>query len=66
MSEGTINKLFADRGFGCIETGDTNNLLFHFSVLKGLRSEDLRIGQRVTYEVNEEASGDRAEAVWPV
>ena len=66
MAEGTITTLFADRGFGFIETDAKKDLSFHFSALTGLRVEDLRIGQRVQYEEAEGPKGPRAESVRPV
>ena len=66
MPEGTIKKLVVDRGFGFIDTGDRQDLFFHFSALNGVRMEELREGQRVEYEAGEGPKGPRAESVRPV
>ena len=65
MPEGTIKRLFVKRGFGLIDTGGKRDLFFHFSSLQGLHTADLRIGQRVEYEVVEGAREPRAQSVRP-
>jgi CspA family cold shock protein len=64
MAEGTIKRL-TDRGFGFIETGDNKDMFFHMSNLEGVEWDDLREGQKVTYEVGEGPKGPRAERVRP-
>ncbi len=64
MAEGTIKRL-TDRGFGFIETGDSKDMFFHMSNLEGVQWDDLREGQKVTFEVGEGPKGPRAEQVRP-
>ena len=65
MAEGKIKKL-TDKGFGFIDTGDGNDLFFHMSNLEGARYEDLREGQRVSFNAGRGPKGPRAENVRPV
>lgn len=65
MAEGTIKRL-TDKGFGFIETGSGPDLFFHMSALQGVTFEQLREGQRVSYEEGRGQKGPRAENVRPV
>ena len=62
MAEGTIKRL-TDKGFGFIETGTGKDLFFHMSAVEGVRFEDLRQGQRVSFNVGQGPKGPRAENV---
>jgi CspA family cold shock protein len=62
MAEGTIKRL-TDKGFGFIETGTGKDLFFHMSALEGVRFEDLRQGQRVSFNEGQGPKGPRAENV---
>lgn len=62
MAEGTIKKL-TEKGFGFIDTGGGNDMFFHMSNLDGVRFEDLREGQSVSYTPGEGPKGPRAENV---
>jgi CspA family cold shock protein len=62
MAEGKIKKLTA-KGFGFIDTGNGNDLFFHMSNVEGTRYEDLREGQRVSYNSGHGPKGPRAENV---
>jgi CspA family cold shock protein len=64
MTEGTIKRK-TDRGFGFIETGDNNDMFFHMSNLEGVEWDDLREGQKVTFEIGQGPKGPRAEQVRP-
>lgn len=64
MAEGTIKRL-TDRGFGFIETGDNKDMFFHMSNVEGAQWDDLREGQKVTFELGEGPKGPRAEQVRP-
>jgi cold shock protein len=64
MPEGTIKKLLTDKGFGFIE-GERGDLFFHHSAVTGVTIEDLKIGQKVTYEEGRGPKGPRAENVKP-
>jgi CspA family cold shock protein len=65
MAEGTIKRL-TDKGFGFIEMGGGKDMFFHMSSLDGVRFEDLREGQKVSFEVGEGPKGPRAENVRPL
>ncbi len=65
MAEGTIKRL-TDRGFGFIDTGSGEDLLFHSSDLEGVSYEELREGQRLSYTEGRGPKGPRAENVKPV
>ena len=62
MAEGTIKKL-TDRGFGFINTGGAKDLYFHSESLQGVRFEDLREGQKVSYTEGRSPKGPCAENV---
>ena len=65
MAEGTIKKL-TDKGFGFISTGGAKDLFFHSSSLNGVRYEELREGQKVTYTEGRGPKGPCAENVTPL
>lgn len=62
MAEGTIKKL-TDKGFGFIDTGKGRDIFFHTSNLEGVRFDELREGQRVSYTEGHGPKGARAENV---
>ena len=62
MAEGTIKRL-TDRGFGFIEASSGTEVFFHASSLEGITWDDLREGQRVSYDESEGPKGPRAERV---
>lgn len=62
MAEGTIKRL-TDKGFGFIDTGADKDLFFHMSNLEGISFEELREGQRVTFNPGDGPKGPRAENV---
>ncbi|WP_146655716.1 cold-shock protein [Labilithrix luteola] len=62
MAEGTIKRL-TDKGFGFIETSTGKDLFFHMSAVEGVRFEDLRQGQRVSFNEGQGPKGPRAENV---
>ena len=65
MAEGTIKRV-TDRGFGFIDTGDKKDMFFHMSNVEGAQWDELREGQKVTYEIGEGPKGPRAEKGRPV
>jgi CspA family cold shock protein len=65
MAEGTIKRL-TDRGFGFIETSPGNDIFFHMSNVEGVRFEDLREGQKVSFDEGQGPKGPRAENVRPL
>ncbi len=62
MAEGTIKRL-TDKGFGFIDTGGGKDLFFHMSAVEGVRFEDLKQGQRVSFTEGQGPKGPRAENV---
>lgn len=64
MAEGTIKRI-TDKGFGFIENGTGTDMFFHSSSVEGCSYDDLREGQKVTYEVGKGPKGPRAEKVRP-
>jgi len=62
MAEGTIKRL-TDKGFGFIDTGTGKDVFFHSSNLDGVSYDELREGQRVTYNEGNGPKGPRAENV---
>ncbi len=62
MAEGTIKRL-TDKGFGFIETGGDKDMFFHNSNVEGVSFDELREGQRVSYNAGEGPKGPRAENV---
>ena len=65
MSEGTIKKK-VDRGFGFIQTGSSGDVFFHSSSLEGISFDELREGQRVSFEEGMGPKGPVAEHVRPL
>ncbi|MGE0867885.1 MAG: cold-shock protein [Kofleriaceae bacterium] len=65
MAEGTIKRL-TDKGFGFISTGSSNDIFFHMSNVEGVRFEDLREGQKVSFNEGRGPKGPRAENVRPI
>ena len=61
--DGTIKRLVSDKGFGFIAAADGNEYFFHNSACKGIRFDELREGQHVTFERGQGPKGPRAENV---
>jgi cold shock protein len=66
MAEGVVKKRLADKGFGFIDVGGGKDLFFHSSAVEGVRFEDLREGQRVSFIEGQGPKGPRAEKVKPI
>jgi CspA family cold shock protein len=64
-TNGTIKRLVSEKGFGFIAAGDGNEYFFHQSACTGVRFDDLREGQAVTFEKGQGPKGPRAENVKP-
>ena len=62
MTEGKIKKI-TDKGFGFIESPSGQDMFFHSSSVEGEQFDELREGQRVTYEIGRGPRGPRAERV---
>ena len=57
MQEGTIARVI-DKGFGFIaRTGEEKDLFFHSNELKNVQFNELREGDKVTFEVAEGPKG---------
>jgi CspA family cold shock protein len=70
MPQGTIKKLVADRGFGFISGDQRGDVFFHHSSVAGGAFDDLREGQSVEFEIENDADrgrgkGPRASNVRP-
>ena len=61
-----VIKRLTDRGFGFIETSPGNDIFFHMSNVDGVRFEDLREGQKVSFDEGQGPKGPRAENVRPL
>lgn len=60
MQQGTIAGL-TDKGFGFIKRdGQEKDLFFHMNDLVNVKFDDLRQGDKVTFEVGEGPKGPRA------
>ena len=63
MQEGTIARL-TDRGFGFIKRdGQEKDLFFHSKELVGITFDELREGDKVTFEVADSPKGANAVKV---
>jgi CspA family cold shock protein len=64
MLSGTVKRIHSERGFGFITADDGTDFFFHRSGLDwSLDFEDLRAGERVTFDVEPSAKGPRAGRV---
>ena len=60
MQEGTIARI-TDRGFGFISRdGEEKDVFFHSNELKNVEFNDLKEGDKVTFEVAESPKGPNA------
>ncbi len=59
---GTIKRL-TDKGFGFITAAGGDEYFFHQSACRGMRFDELREGQPVTFEVGQGPKGPPAENV---
>ena len=58
--EGTI-KTLTEKGFGFISReGETKDLFFHSKELKGVTYDQLKVGDKVTFEVTQGEKGPAA------
>ena len=61
--EGTIKNL-TDKGFGFITVdGEEKDLFFHSNELRGVSYEELRVGDRVSFEKGDSPKGPNATNV---
>lgn len=60
--EGTI-KTITDKGFGFIAVdGEEKDLFFHRNELQGVTFEELKVGDRVSFEKGDSPKGPNAKA----
>ena len=60
MQEGTVARV-TDKGFGFIaREGVEKDLFFHMNELKNVKFDDLREGDKVSFEVGESPKGQNA------
>jgi cold shock protein len=62
-SNGTINRIVSDRGFGFIRGEDEKEYFFHRSSVEGLDFDRLAPGEQVTFDVQASDRGPRAVRV---
>ena len=60
--EGTVKRV-TDKGFGFIDDGSAKDMFFHSSALVGISFDQLRVGQRVSYDVGRGPKGPCADNV---
>jgi len=60
---GTIKRLVSDKGFGFVQTADGTEYFFHQSACVGVRFDDLREGQALTFDKGQGPKGPRAENI---
>ena len=58
--QGVIKTIAADRGFGFITREGEKDLFFHAKNLKGIRFEELRVGDTLSFEIGEGEKGQHA------
>ncbi|MCX6740829.1 MAG: cold shock domain-containing protein [Candidatus Parcubacteria bacterium] len=59
--QGSIKKLIADRGFGFITPDDGGkDLFFHSNEVKGITFQELKEGDKVSFDVGESPKGPNA------
>ncbi len=64
MTNGTVKKVIADRGFGFITSDDGKDYFFHRDSLdSSLDFDRLTGGERVTFDVESSPKGPRATRV---
>lgn len=60
---GTIKRLVSDKGFGFVAAADGSEYFFHQSAVNGVSFDELREGERVTFQTGQGPKGPRAENV---
>jgi cold shock protein len=65
--EGTIARIVVDRGFGFVQSPDSDrDLFFHAKDLVGLDFDELLLERRVQFEVEQTDRGPRARRIRPL
>ena len=64
MNNGTIKTIVGDRGFGFIaREGEAKDLFFHSKDVVGVMFDDLKVGDKVSFEVVDGPKGPAATNV---
>ena len=63
MHEGIVTAIKLDKGYGFIGEVGAPDLFFHYSDLDGLQFDEQLQGQRVTFDIEQNARGPRARNV---
>lgn len=63
VTNGIVKRLVSDKGFGFLQAQDGSEYFFHQSACNGVRFDELREGQPVTFEKGQGPKGPRAENV---
>lgn len=67
MQEGTIARLVTEKGFGFIKRdGQEKDLFFHSNELVDIKIDELREGDKVTFEIADSPKGPNAVKVTKV
>ena len=62
--EGIIKTLVSDKGFGFITVdGEDKDLFFHSNELKDVTYDELKVGDRVSFEKSDSPKGPNATSV---
>jgi CspA family cold shock protein len=64
-TNGIVKRLVADKGFGFIQADNGTEYFFHQSACNGVRFDELREGQQLSFDVGQGPKGPRAENVRP-
>lgn len=63
MKQGTVKWFNAEKGFGFISTEDGNDVFVHFSAIQSEGYKTLDEGQKVEFDIVDDAKGPQAANV---
>ena len=63
LATGTIKRLVSQKGFGFVAAQDGSEYFFHQSACNGVRFDELREGEPVTFTTANGPKGPRAENI---